>query len=654
MLRASLWPSKRLGRCRIPCLNNAGQPWQIISRRNYANEKSLKTKEVPAENNNSELAQNTTSTKGSDRSTIISPDFSSLNSSSLSRAGLPDSKESYQSPRVVPVQKPLGFFRKLVTFTVLFSVLGFSGGVYYSSINDNFHDFFTEYIPFGERAVLYLEELEYRKKFPAVSEVSPRDSNSITSIPRHSGVSWRIAEGSTGRHTDATKSDVNLPKPSPEKKKDLTNSSGKESIIPPVEEKTPHPQPLSVQNTSSISENVKASDSPEVAPFTVPEVDQPSRFPPESTRIDPIAINDGNEPLVQDLVKIINDIIVVVEADNSNGKFLSTIEKAKTQLSKVGSRILALKEEACKEADAKIQAGKDDFDRAAKELIRRLELEIQTQKADWQEEYQTEREKIHQNYENKLKLELERANELHEHRLRNALLEQSIEMRKEFGKEIQNRVEEERNGRLKNLSELSNTVADLEKLATNWNSVVDYNLKTQQLHVAVEATRMFLEKSEKPRPFLRELVALREIASDDPVVNAAIASINPIAYHQGIPSSAQIIDRFRRVATEVRKAALLPADAGVASHASSYVLSKLLFKKTGQAIGDNVESILTRAESYLEEGNLDLAAREINGLRGWAKTLSRDWLDEVRRVLEVRQALDVIATEARLKSLTVE
>ena len=256
-------------------------------------------------------------------------------------------------------------------------------------------------------------------------------------------------------------------------------------------------------------------------------------------------------------------------------------------------------------------------------------------------------------------------------------------MKRKFMEELQQRVEEERNGRLGKLSDLTNTVNELEKLTTDWNSVVDANLKTQHLHVAVEAVRANLEKSQVPRPFIKELAALKEIASDDAVVNAAIASINPTAYQKGIPSSAQLIDRFRRVAGEVRKASLLPEDAGVASHASSYVLSKLLFKKKGLATGDDVESILTRTETFLEEGDLDAAAREMNGLQGWAKTLSRDWLGEVRKVLEVQQALDVsllivplpcsylprsnyasseyllinpqvIATEARLQSLRVE
>lgn len=43
----------------------------------------------------------------------------------------------------------------------------------------------------------------------------------------------------------------------------------------------------------------------------------------------------------------------------------------------------------------------------------------------------------------------------------------------------------------------------------------------------------------------------------------------------------------------------------------------------------------------LEEGNLDDAAREMASLNGWAGRLSSDWLSEARKVLEVRQALDV-------------
>ncbi|EHL01874.1 putative Formation of crista junctions protein 1 [Glarea lozoyensis 74030] len=557
------------------------------------------------------------------------------------------------------------------------SALSFGGGVYYSRINDNFHDFFTEYIPFGEDAVLYFEEREFRKRFPPTTTRKPRDTGDRVKIPSQSGVSWRVAEdnkSATARHANASK---DTPKPreaiqdpvgtKTEEKVKVVEAAKKEAAVPNSQSsettlplgKAPEGKSPVVQSPVKPGQPVKKETAPSsttanAIPFTAPEVDQPSKFPPEVTRIDPIKVNDANEPVVQDLVKIINDIITVVNADNSNSRFSTTIDKAKREVSKLGGKIKALKDEAEKDATSKINSEKEDFDRAAKELIRRLEAEMAKQQSQWQEEYQNERQKIQENYEQKLKAEVERAQQVNEQRLKNELLKQAIDLKNKFMSDVKTQVEEERDSRLGKLTDLSKTVNDLEKLTTDWNSVVDANLKTQHLHVAVEAVRANLEKSQVPRPFVRELAALKEIASDDEVVNAAIASINPVAYQRGVPSSSHLIDRFRRVASEVRKASLLPEDAGVASHASSYILSKVLFKKKGLATGDDVESILTRTETFLEEGNLDEAAREMNGLKGWAKTLSKDWMGEVRRVLEVQQALDVIATEARLQSLRVE
>jgi mitofilin len=563
-------------------------------------------------------------------------------------------------------------------------------------VNDNFHDFFTEYVPFGEEAVLYLEEREFRKKFPAAAHrvrSKPRDTGGQISIPSQSGVSWKLTEdnkpGSTGRHSNATKpaetvqtsssskaADVAEPVEKPKPRSDPV--AGK-SLEPQGPANPAHPVMAHVTNAavdapaSTVEPKPAEQKAPDAVSFVAPEVDQPSKFPPEVTRIDPLNIPDADEPLVQDLVKILNDIIAVVNADNANAKYSNTIVKAKSGISEVGSKVNALRATIEKEANGKVEASHAEFDKAAQELVKRIEGEMARQEAQWKEEYESERQKLQQNYEQRLKSEIDRANEVNEQRLRNELLEQAVEMKRKFIGEVKDRVEEERNGRLGKLTDLSNTVNELEKLTAGLNSVVDANLKTQHLHVAVEAVRANLEKSQVPRPFIKELAALKEIASEDPVVDAAIASINPAAYQRGIPSSAQLIDRFRRVASEVRKASLLPEDAGVASHASSWLLSKLLFKKKGLATGDDVESILTRTEVFLEEGDLDGAAREMNTLSGWAKTLSRDWLAEVRKVLEVQQALDVsylylfcqyqwtmtnlsqvIATEARLQTLRVE
>ncbi|RMZ72265.1 Formation of crista junctions 1 [Pyrenophora seminiperda CCB06] len=519
-------------------------------------------------------------------------------------------------------------FRRFLLWLTILSGLGYAGGVWYSLVSDNFHDFFTEYIPYGEDAVAYFEEREFRKRFPGRAgepRLHPQISgeNKVT-IPGRSGLTARPARenssdlASRGPHVSAL--DDN-------KKQDKAEA-------PKVSSGTPPSTPAVKEKPAQVTETTSSK---------------------AITPLDHLNVPSATEPVVQDVVKIVNDIITVVNADNAHdGKYNSALDKAKSELAKVVSDINAMKEMLEQQSEAKVKAAHAEFDQAAKELIQRLDHQMQAQEMQFKEEFENERERLSQSYKERLQSELQAAQKVYEQSLKNRLLEQSIKMQKSFTANVRERVEAERDGRLGKLNELSSSVHELEKLTAEWNSVVDANLKTQHLVVAVEAVKSALETQVVPKPFVTELAALKEIAADDPVVSAAIASINPAAYQRGIPSSALLIDRFRRVAGEVRKAALLPEDAGMASHLASLAMSKVLFKKSGLAVGADVEAVLARTEVLLEEGDLDAAAREMNGLQGWAKVLSKDWLSECRRVLEVKQALDVIATEARLNSLLID
>lgn len=521
---------------------------------------------------------------------------------------------------------------------MLLGVAGFAGGVWYSRINDNFHDFFTEYVPFGEQAVLYLEELEFKKKYPhPVSQVSRvRDLGERVTIPAQSGASWRVADQAepSSRHSSAARSDAKTSAVQPAEKKDVADKTPADPVTAPAkpaEKATPKITP---------SETATSSSKSSAKGFKEPEVDEPSRFPPLQP-IDLMQLPDAKEPIVRDLVHMLNDLILVVNADGAHGRYSTTIAKAKNEIVRIGSRLKDLKNSVEKQAASQVKSSIDEFDHAATDLIKRVENTMATQEVEWRREFEQEMESVRRSYDERVGLLMEREKKLNDEKLQTQLLEQALALKKEFVQEVKERVERERQGRLGKLSELTSAVSDLEKLTLGWNGVVDNNLKTQQLHVAVEAVRASLENSTHPKPFIRELIALKGIAGDDAVVDAAIATINPTAYQRGVTPPSQLIDRFRRVAGEVRKASLLSEDAGVASHASSWILSHIMFKKEGLADGSDVESILTRTQTFLEEGDLDSAAREMNGLQGWAKALSRDWLGEVRKVLEVQQALDV-------------
>jgi MICOS complex subunit MIC60 len=535
-------------------------------------------------------------------------------------------------PPPPPAPKKKGFFRRLRNFVFTLLVLGaigFSGGVWYSRINDRFHDFFTEYIPFGEEAVLYLEELEFKQRFPNAPKgsVKPREGAQIR-VPAQSGASWRVADsepstrlssaGPTSGATPATDATVKPDPPKVSPTEPVPAPKPKEEALPEAE-----PAPAPVKKTSK-----------------TPEVNEPSKAPPLQP-IDLMSLADAREPVVQDLVHMLNDLILVINADGAHGKYGTTINKAKDDIKKVGGKLNALKDKIEKKSADEVKSKMQEFDAAATELVSRVEKAMANQEAQWRQEFEDEMKKVRESYDERVKLVLDREQKLSEQKLQNQLLEQAIALKKEFTAEVKSHVEAERDSRLGKLDELAAAVKELEDLSLGWNSVVDSNLKTQQLHVAVESVRAKLESATHPQPFIKELVALKEIAAEDSVVSSAIASINPSAYQRGIFTSSQLIDRFRKVAGEVRKASLLPDDAGVASHASSWVLSHVMFKKQGLPEGNDVESVLTRTQIFLEEGDLDAAAREMNGLEGWAKTLSKDWLLEVRKVLEVQQALDV-------------
>jgi mitofilin len=516
----------------------------------------------------------------------------------------------------------------LLFYLILTSGFAYGGGVFLALKSDNFHDFFTEYVPYGEESVLYFEERDFYRRFPNATRHSNRlppshkeESQKVT-IPSNSGLSWKVASDESSS-SDVTQKGPHNSAQAVTKAKDDRGAKKAETAKKQEAKETPKEEPRK----------------PAVSPASTLEL---------------VKVNAAEEPVVQELVKVFNDIITVISADGAANKYSAPVAKARAELESIGEKITALRSDAQKEAKEEIDKAHALFDESAQKLMRQIEDARAAEAAQFREEFETEREKLSRAYQEKTKVELVKAQEVAEQRLKNELVEQAIELNRKYLNDVKDLVEREREGRLSKIGELTASVNELEKLTADWSDVIDSNLKTQQLQVAIDSVRTVLESATVSKPFVRELVAVKELAADDPVVAAAIASINPTAYQRGIPTTSQMIDRFRRVASEVRKASHVSEDAGIARHAASFALSKVKFKNDELADGDGVESVLLRTQNMLEEGRLDDAAREMNGLDGWAKILSKDWLADVRRILEVQQALEVMETEARLQCLRVE
>jgi mitofilin len=235
--------------------------------------------------------------------------------------------------------------------------------------------------------------------------------------------------------------------------------------------------------------------------------------------------------------------------------------------------------------------------------------------------------------------------------LKEEVIAQGIELQRRWIREIKLRVEEERGGRLAKLDELAANLKRLERVALDNSTYLDENLRIHALWSALRAVNNTIEAPMR-RPFRDELRVLRHAAAarDDAVVGVALDALDAgDAPDVGVEPLADLASWFTTsVAPAVSRVALVPdGGAGVLAHVASYVLSAFAFRRRGLVHGDDVLSVLARAEYHLNEKDLDSATRELNQLQGTARTLLKDWLEAARRRLEVQQALEVRSHHVR-------
>ena len=226
------------------------------------------------------------------------------------------------------------------------------------------------------------------------------------------------------------------------------------------------------------------------------------------------------------------------------------------------------------------------------------------------------------------------------------MIAQGIELQRRWIREIKVRVEEERGGRLGKLDELSANLKRLERITLDNSAYLDENLRVHALWTAIRALTSNTIAALVRKPFREELRVLRHItaAREDPVISVLLDSLeNTDVPDIGVEPFSDLATWFTaEVAPKVALVALVPDEnAGVLSYLGSHALSSFRFQRQGLVSGGDTLSVLARAEYYLNEKNLDSAARELNQLTGPAQTILHDWLEAARRRLEVEQVLEV-------------
>jgi mitofilin len=222
------------------------------------------------------------------------------------------------------------------------------------------------------------------------------------------------------------------------------------------------------------------------------------------------------------------------------------------------------------------------------------------------------------------------------------LQKQAFELEEFWSKKSIDMIKDDRRSRLDQVDKLALKLQQYEYLALQ---AVKTSQRYEHLLNIMNAVSIFKTSLAKKRqvPLKKEYELLAKVASHDPFMHVLLDSIPAESIKEGVPTVTDLSERFNYTTSNIRRVQLMPEDGNPLTYSISYLVSYLIFPKSGLVRGGDPESIVARSRYYLEKGDLDKATRELNQLKGkWVRGVARDWLVDARRHLIVKQALEVI------------
>lgn len=494
-------------------------------------------------------------------------------------------------------------FRNFLISSILLGSVLYIGGGLYALEDETAHDLYVDYLPFGEEIIGTIERERFKRRIDNISQLASINSK--------------------------------------------RNGSGKGETAADLVFKQPGGlQSVSVTGASASTVNKKTSTA---AAVTSAKSSTPTSAASSSTSagFPLLRVPDDIDPLVASSVHALNSFISSVNDSKPSHEHVARVG---AEIEALAKKLHDLKTNYQAELSSKLKAETDKASRLVEAQTNEFKTAVAAQEEKWSREFHQEQQRLAETFNTRLQTEINAAKNTIFAAANNKLLSAHVQREKQFAAEVEDRVANEREGRLSKLNELSKDLATIEALTAQAEKVIVESDNAAQLHISIARLKSALESTEPVAlgPFI---AAIKKTSGEDPLLAAAIDALPESVHTDGVLSASQLAARFRSLEPEIRKASLLPANAGVAGHVGSLVFSKLLWKKSGNATGTDIESILSRAETALGEGRVVDAVGEVNTLKGWPKLLAEDWLAEGRKRSEVEFLVDVVAEEGKLWGL---
>lgn len=518
--------------------------------------------------------------------------------------------------------------RNFFVGTTLLLTAGYAGAVYYSLENDDFYYYFTAYVPLASVVVNQVDDFRFKylvnhraQEDPTLEKQSrkPQEAVEFDGTKNKANASAFVPETHKAKVKEI-KEDVKTVEPK-SAKSDKEESKGAAAApaapapaapaVPAAADSVaPNNESHVVVVNSAKPERVSSSVSPGAAPSSV-----------ETQHLDPVLSEVSNA---------VNMCLRANGVDLKSDRYFSTLVSA------------------VQGASRKIQQQRADLQRRYQDTIKDLKGDITKEQ---EKEYLSAKLKLVESYNNRLQAALDAVTQRSVAVANNKIQAQYVELLRKFNHEVNTKVETERDGRLGQLAELKKDIEVLQEATLKSGSVLESEDGIVAFFVDLANLQRVLSFSQSVplKPYLDSLT--RDLPSD-PLVKSVVEAVPAIVKRYGVLSHAQLAARFQIIEPEIRRSSLVPPDAGVAAHLTSLAASQLLVSKQGFPEGNDVESVLARTNSYLQQGDVTSAVAEVNSLQGWPKKIAADWLDEGRKRSELEFLVNVLSDEGRLWSIS--
>ncbi|XP_044151097.1 MICOS complex subunit MIC60 isoform X2 [Bufo gargarizans] len=181
--------------------------------------------------------------------------------------------------------------------------------------------------------------------------------------------------------------------------------------------------------------------------------------------------------------------------------------------------------------------------------------------------------------------------------------------------------------------------------------------KAHHLWLSIEALKFTLRSAsgEHPtEPLEGAVQGIRASCSNDEFTGALTAALPQESLHRGVYSEEALRSRFHTVRNLARRVALIDETRNsLYQYFLSYIQSILVFepkhlRPPSELSTEDLDTfkLLSYASYCIEHGDLELAAKFVNQLRGESRRVARDWLTEARLTLETKQVIDILSAYA--------